>query len=52
MDEITKRQMNRISNVMIAICVATLVGIALFKKTITCSCTQVSSAPQTQVVNI
>ncbi len=52
MDDITRRQMNRISNLMIAICVATLVGIAVFKKSITCSCKQVSSTPQTHVVNI
>jgi hypothetical protein len=52
MDEITKRQMNRLSNIIIAVCVIALIGIALLKRPATCSCTQVSSAPQTQVVNI
>lgn len=52
MDEVTKHQMNRLSNIIIALCVLTLLGIALFKKQVECSCTRVSEARQTQVINI
>jgi hypothetical protein len=52
MDKITKRQMNSLNNYIIVVCLATLIGIVLFKKSMTCSCKEVTSAQHIRVVKI
>jgi hypothetical protein len=51
MDALTKRQMNRLNNTLIVLCMLTLLGMALLKKPFECSCTLVSTAPHAQAIN-